>query len=1003
MSQQGRLKVITDPGTVFAGTQVGDFTISSSGAVFLGSAPSGVLTQAQIVLNGNGIALNQPLNALAGITGSISTSSIVSTAGISVASGTGVIAFDSVHIKGGDLTCATLETGSLTASVALTAPELVLPKATLSCPTGAGLAVALSPSAPLATISCSDGSPASLSVATLVTTTINSGANSPTVHVQDSLLVDDGVTLGAWLTVAGNCTLQTGVVIGNSSSAQVTTPAPYLNVTAPVRTPTLQLGTSGTSLSAGTLGTVPAVVATAASGLPVFQSYGLVLQASPATLPSVALRNVGGSVAAVTVSNGLMTQYASFGANTLTLTDTSGAFTTEALVNAASEFQVTTPVNTPGLTIRSASGASTVHLTAGVAGAASDSPVIAPAFNVGTSGVFSSQSGGGVSLSSLLNAPSVVLRNTGTPALTTSAQTDADGGCRLTAPLLRLAGSSTSTLQPENGGTALTPGVLDLAYSTFSGSTALMRLSAGPAGLTIGAQKLLMEGGASYIMSNAATGTLTTSVTGLSLGGLATLSGTTGNALNVLAQALTIGGAGAQATITPLPASLTFGPASQFALQAQTSLVLGAASSVAMQVIQPDGVTPSAFAFQAGSQGQLLVNGADIGLPHDALAGLTGYSGPDAYGWYTFTNVAGATVLKAYRHDGGRPTLLRTPAEAFIIPGYSSTTGAFAGSSSTTYAAAGGGFGSYVAGYVEIQLTQGVTPIALQTTLQTAGQTANRPANFILFAKGAGFAPWVPVVTGGSASSTPAPYGTSSWTHYRFAVSQVTSGVSVSVAQLNLLGGPSAPPVLPQRAFVGQHYAVPAAGQTLANMLPGMVVSCGLGCDSVGFGGVKLRGSGASGFSMDAATPMVALTTARADPAVFGVISAIAQNAWVPYADARLVINSQGEGSIWVTLTNGVIAAGDLLQAGSVAGYAEKQGTTAVTSSTVAKSTMNCSFAPVQVPVLQMVTGSNGAPTLDSQGLVTWAANGALTEPQFTTALLPGGVLAALISCVYML
>jgi len=610
-----------------------------------------------------------------------------------------------------------------------------------------------------------------------------------------------------------------------------------------------------------------------------------------------------------------------------------------------------------------------------------------------------------VSLSSLINAPSVVLRNSGNPALTTSAQTDADGGCRVTAPLLRLAGSSgaTSTLQPENGGTALTPGVLDLAYTNALGATALMRVAAGASGLTIGAQKLLMEGGASWLTSSAAAGTLTTSVPGLSLGGLATLTGTAGNALNVTAQTLTIGGAGAQATLTPLPSSLTFGPALQFALQAQTTLVLGAASSVSMQVLQPDGVTPSAFSFQAGSQGQLLVNGADVGLPHDALSGLTGYTGPDAYGWYTFTNVAGATVLKASRSDGGRPTLLRTPAEAFVIPGYSATTGVFTGTSATSYATAVGGFGSYVAGYVEFQLSQGVTPTALQTTLQTPGQTANRPANFMLFAKGGGSAPWVPVLGGGSAASTPAPYGASAWTHFRYAVSQVTSGVSVSVGQLNLLGGPAAPPVLPQRAFVGQHYAAPAAGQVLANMLPGMVVSCGLGCDSIGFGGVKLRGSGASGFSMNVATPMVALTTTRADPAVFGVISATAQNAWVPFADARLVINSQGEGSIWATLTNGVIAAGDLLQAGSVAGYAEKQGTPSVTSSTVAKATMNCSFAPVQVPVLQIVTGSNGAPVLDSQGLVTWAPNGALTEPQFQTALLPGGVLAALISCVYML
>jgi hypothetical protein len=118
--------------------------------------------------------------------------------------------------------------------------------------------------------------------------------------------------------------------------------------------------------------------------------------------------------------------------------------------------------------------------------------------------------------------------------------------------------------------------------------------------------------------------------------------------------------------------------------------------------------------------------------------------------------------------------------------------------------------------------------------------------------------------------------------------------------------------------------------------------------------------------SADEAVPHVALCTRAYDPRVFGVLSATPAHPFrlgnlafdVPYAafgfgfgssSTVVVVNSAGEGGMWVSDENGPISNGDLLtSSGRLPGHAMNQGSDAVCSYTVAKATCDCAFDPVE-------------------------------------------------------
>lgn len=169
--------------------------------------------------------------------------------------------------------------------------------------------------------------------------------------------------------------------------------------------------------------------------------------------------------------------------------------------------------------------------------------------------------------------------------------------------------------------------------------------------------------------------------------------------------------------------------------------------------------------------------------------------------------------------------------------------------------------------------------------------------------------------------------------------------------------------------FTGQHHCVAVDPATLR---PGLVVvATGRFCNLDG-GPVP---------TCDEAVPVVELCARRADPRVFGVVSRVLEGDdlrmavghigfELPGAGARrVVVNSVGEGGVWVCDSDGPVLNGDLLvSSGAAPGYCCRQGDDIVRSCTVCKATCDATF--------------------DGPG---------------ATEELPGGLRARFIGCVFLL
>ena len=113
----------------------------------------------------------------------------------------------------------------------------------------------------------------------------------------------------------------------------------------------------------------------------------------------------------------------------------------------------------------------------------------------------------------------------------------------------------------------------------------------------------------------------------------------------------------------------------------------------------------------------------------------------------------------------------------------------------------------------------------------------------------------------------------------------------------------------------------------------------------------NLDGSLAAG--IDESVPVVALTASREDPAVFGVVSGFKRGDFkignigfrIPLS-MRTVVNSVGEGGIWVCDEGGDFANGDLIVSSSLPGVGCRQRDDVVRSHTAAKITCDCVFGP---------------------------------------------------------
>ena len=166
-------------------------------------------------------------------------------------------------------------------------------------------------------------------------------------------------------------------------------------------------------------------------------------------------------------------------------------------------------------------------------------------------------------------------------------------------------------------------------------------------------------------------------------------------------------------------------------------------------------------------------------------------------------------------------------------------------------------------------------------------------------------------------------------------------------AEINYLG----------TTFTGQHICFPDE-----SMEKGLIVSA----KKNQF--VKLNGLaiGKSAITIDESLPIVSLSNVAQDKACFGVVSKMEESNTAYRTeitgglvsesikiagDNRAVVNSVGEGAIWVVDTNGPLESGDYITTSNVAGYGQKQDDDVLHNFTVAKITMDCDFTGSNVAV----------------------------------------------------
>ena len=179
--------------------------------------------------------------------------------------------------------------------------------------------------------------------------------------------------------------------------------------------------------------------------------------------------------------------------------------------------------------------------------------------------------------------------------------------------------------------------------------------------------------------------------------------------------------------------------------------------------------------------------------------------------------------------------------------------------------------------------------------------------------------------------------------------------------------------------FTGQHMCV-ADGP----IEKGLVVSANKN-KYVSLNGPLLTGNEA--IKSSEALPVVSLSTVSNDKSVFGVVDHIENGGSIKrtqeiggtvvtapkeMGDNRVVVNSLGEGAIWVVNTNGNIESGDFLTSSNIAGYAQCQEDSIFRNCTVAKSTLDCNFNPKDIPIQIIKRDEKGNNILDEHGQLQW-------------------------------
>ena len=95
------------------------------------------------------------------------------------------------------------------------------------------------------------------------------------------------------------------------------------------------------------------------------------------------------------------------------------------------------------------------------------------------------------------------------------------------------------------------------------------------------------------------------------------------------------------------------------------------------------------------------------------------------------------------------------------------------------------------------------------------------------------------------------------------------------------------------------------------------------------------------GIFIEDAHPVIELSKTKKDKRVFGVLGEPKRNNSTP---ERLIVNSVGEGGLYIINSNGNIENGDYITSSDYMGYGEKQDDDLLHNYTVAKATIDCNF-----------------------------------------------------------
>jgi hypothetical protein len=155
-------------------------------------------------------------------------------------------------------------------------------------------------------------------------------------------------------------------------------------------------------------------------------------------------------------------------------------------------------------------------------------------------------------------------------------------------------------------------------------------------------------------------------------------------------------------------------------------------------------------------------------------------------------------------------------------------------------------------------------------------------------------------------------------------------------------------------AFTGQHRNIVTINPSTIESCIGLIVSANNNENIKVQGGVE---RGLNAIEINETLPLLSITNTAKDKSVFGVISGsedpdsrvnkvgrVANYYDKESGDDRVIINSLGEGALWITNANGPLESGDYITSSHIPGYGMKQDSDFLANYTVAKITMNCDF-----------------------------------------------------------